>query len=265
MMNRHKILLGLDRATWGYSIKTICEELNNNNLDGLEIQPEHPELFEKFPKIKKNILDLIQSYNFKISIHAPIKDINISSYNPWIREKSIEILLSTIDFASEFDKIEYCLFHGGQNSFRSNSKFELKQRKVALKRTIDVFKMLIKKCEDIGITMGIENMTHSDFRMTSKIGYLQQIFSDPDLQNLKFIFDYEHGINYSARYSLRILRNFKDRLIAVHIGNDFEKFKDIIPNSNLFIIIEPHHFYDDDKVFENVVKVKNNLKKLFNR
>ena len=51
----------------------------------------------------------------------------------------------------------------------------------------------------------------------------------------------------------------------MHIGNDFEKFKDIIPNSNLFIIIEPHHFYDDDKVFENVVKVKNNLKKLFNR
>ncbi|MHA1252633.1 MAG: sugar phosphate isomerase/epimerase family protein [Candidatus Helarchaeota archaeon] len=217
MMVFDRILLGLDRATWGFSIEEICENLCKIGLDGIELKPEHPELFKNFPNASKNLLDILSSYDFKISIHGPFKDLNISSYNPWIRKISLDIFIKTIDFALNFDKIEYIVFHGGQNSFRSNSRFELKFRKIALDHTIEAFKILLQKSKDAGLLMAIENMTHSDYRMTSKIKYLNLIFAEPELKDLKFIYDYEHGLNYSERYSLRILKNFKDRLIGVHI------------------------------------------------
>ncbi|MHA1271035.1 MAG: sugar phosphate isomerase/epimerase family protein [Candidatus Helarchaeota archaeon] len=261
-MLKHKILIGLDRATWGYEIKDILENMSLLKLDGLEIQPEHPELFHKFPKIDAKLLDYIESYpNIHLSVHAPIKDINVSSYNPLIREKSIEFLLKTLDFASNFNRIEYIVFHGGQNSFKSNSRFEFKQRKIALERTIDAFKILIEKCNEYGFTMAIENMTHSDYRMTSKIKYLETIFSNSEFDNLKFIFDYEHGLNYSERYSLRILKNFKNRLIAVHIGTDYDKFAYLVSDINPILVIEPHHFYNVDRIFDKIRNIINTLNK----
>lgn len=260
----NEILIGLDRATWGYSISELCEYVDKNRdlgLTGLEIRPEHPELFSEFPDINKNILKTIKDYDFTITIHAPFKDLNIASYNPVIRRASRKFLAKTMDFANHFDEIRYLLFHGGQNSFRSNSKFELKNRKVAMKYTIDTFISFLEKCKEFGFEMAIENMTRSDFRMTSKIIYLKKIFSHPKLQDLYFVFDYSHGLSLSKRYSLRILKKFSDKVISVHIGKDYHEFSKYL-QGNPIKVIEPHNFYLEDRIFDDIkdllIELKNN-------
>jgi sugar phosphate isomerase/epimerase len=250
---KNQILLGLDRGVWKYSLQEICENAIKISLDGLEIQPEHPEIFKTFPEVG-SLRKLLLDFNIKvISVHSPIKDINISSYNPRIREVSLSELKNTIKFASELsDNILYIVVHGGQNSFKSASDFEKEFLSKALKLTIEGLKDLSKDCEEYGIKLSVENMTFSPWRLTSRIRFLEQIFEEVPM--LKFTFDFHHGTYGSERYSLRILENFKPRLISVHIGQLFEiqKIQNNIEHLNPFIIIEPHHLNGDGNLFSQL-------------
>ncbi|HUX97928.1 MAG TPA: sugar phosphate isomerase/epimerase [Candidatus Deferrimicrobium sp.] len=253
---KNPILLGLDRGVWDYSFDQICKKCVELQIDGLEIQPEHPEIFKNFPDTG-TIKKILSDYDIKhISVHAPIKDINISSYNPRIRETSILELKKTVKFASEIsNEILYIVVHGGQNSFRSSSNFERFYLPTALEYTINALKNVIKDCIDHGITLSIENMTYSFWRLSSKIKYLDPIFEQ--IPDLKFTLDYAHGLHGSEKYSLRLLKKFENRLISVHIGNYFEikyLFKHI-NHLNPFIIIEPHHLRQDLNVFTQLQKI----------
>ncbi|MFX1299113.1 MAG: sugar phosphate isomerase/epimerase family protein [Promethearchaeota archaeon] len=142
---KKNILLGLDRGVWKYSFEEICKLSAGIQLDGLEIQPEHPEIFKGFPK-PGNLKKLLSDYSLKCnSVHAPIKDINVSSYNPRIRETSLFELKKTIKFAAELsDDLLYVVIHGGQNSFRSPSNFEKAFLPKAINFTVEALKELVK-------------------------------------------------------------------------------------------------------------------------
>jgi sugar phosphate isomerase/epimerase len=260
---KNPIFLGLDRGVWKYSLQTICAKAKEIQLDGLEIQPEHPEIFKMFPEIK-NLKTLLKDYEIKrISVHAPIKDINTSSYNPRIREASLVELKNTIQFASQLsDDIMYIVVHGGQNSFKSASDFEKDYLTKALDFTIEGLKKLQENCEEYGILLSIENMTFSPWRLTSRIMFLEQIFKE--IPTLRFTFDFHHGTYGSERYSLRILEKFKPRLISVHIGQLFEliKLQDYIKNLNPFVVIEPHHFANEADIFSQLKVMINEIRSL---
>ncbi|NVM29126.1 MAG: sugar phosphate isomerase/epimerase [Candidatus Helarchaeota archaeon] len=250
---KKRILLGLDRGVWKFNLENICQKCVELQLDGLEIQPEHPEIFKNFPDnggLKKVLTDYDLKYN---SIHAPIKDINISSYNPRIREISLSELKRTIKFAEGLsDDVLYVVIHGGQNSFRSASTFEKAFLPKAINFTIEACKELMKDCEEYGLKLSIENMTYSPWRLSSKIKYLDQIFEQ--VPELKFTFDFHHGVFGSERYTFRILKKYLDRLISVHIGNLFEikKINTLIKRPNPHIIIEPHHLRRSRGIFEQL-------------
>jgi sugar phosphate isomerase/epimerase len=260
---KNQILLGLDRGVWNYTLQEICENAIKISLDGLEIQPEHPEIFKTFPEVG-NLRKLLLDFNIKtISVHSPIKDLNISSYNPRIREISISELKNTIKFASALsDDILYLVVHGGQNSFKSASDFEKGFLSKALDLTIEGLKELLKDCEEYGIKLSIENMTFSPWRLTSRIRFLEQIFEE--VPTLKFTFDFHHGSYGSERYSLRILERFKDRLISVHIGQLFEirTIQNNIKNINPYIIIEPHHLNGDHNLFSQLDRIIGEIRAL---
>ncbi|MHA1266951.1 MAG: sugar phosphate isomerase/epimerase family protein [Candidatus Helarchaeota archaeon] len=249
-----RILLGMDRGVWKYSVKEICEKCHQAGLDGLEIQPEHPEIFQNFPD-PGGLKTILKEYDFKYnSIHAPMKDINISSYNPRIRRASLLELKNTIQFASKLsDKIQYVVMHGGQNSFRSTSQFQKKFLQKAISFTIEAIKEIHKECEEYGVRyLSVENMTYSPWRLSSKIIFLDQIFEQ--IPSLRFTYDYHHGIFGSERYTFRILKKYLDRLISVHIGNLYEirKINRIINQKHPFIILEPHHMRGTD-IFKAVI------------
>jgi sugar phosphate isomerase/epimerase len=250
---KKQLLLGLDRGVWGYNLRNICEKCLELKLDGLEIQLEHPEIFKNFPE-SNELKSILNEFEFKLlSIHAPIKDINLSSYNPRIRRTSLEELKDTIKFAATLsDNILYIVVHGGQNSFRSPSRFERKFLSKAMQFTIDGLKELSKECDQFGITLSVENMTFSPWRLSSKIRHLDQIFGA--IPNLKFTFDYAHGLIGSQRYSYRLLKHYMNRLISVHIGNFYEirNIYNFIKNHNPYIIIEPHHLSSENNIFNQL-------------
>ena len=105
-------------------------------------------------------------------------------------------------------------------------------------------------------------MTFSPWRLSSKIRYLNQIFEQ--VPQLKFTFDFHHGMYNSEKYAFRVLDKYKDRLVSVHIGNYYEirKIFNQIRHINPPIIIEPHHLRRGRNIFEQLEIVTQKIRML---
>ncbi|MFX1451931.1 MAG: TIM barrel protein, partial [Promethearchaeota archaeon] len=237
-----KLLLGIDRSLYQIKFEKICELANDLGFDGIELQPEHPDILKIYPlKAISYINDILSNYNFEISFHTPIKDLNISSYNPKIRNFSINEIKNSIEFANNINA-KYIVTHGGKNSFKTPSSFSKKSGKIALNDTIDALITFYDICTDNGLTLSVENMSFSDWRMTSKIKYLERIFQE--IPELKLTLDIDHAILRSKKYVNRFIETFKKKILSSHIGlikNNISYIKKLITSSNLkFFVIEPH-------------------------
>lgn len=237
-----KLLLGLDRSTFQIPFEKLCEIVDNLRLDGIEIQIEHPDIFKIYPaKAITYINEILSNYKFELSCHTPIKDLNISSYNPAIRNTSINEIKRSIEFANKINA-KYIVTHGGKNSFKKNSSFSIKNQREALNYTIDALKAFNDLCKNHGIAFSVENMTYSNYRMSSKIKYLKKIFNE--IQDLKLTLDIDHAVNRIRGNVDKFIYFFSDRLISSHISSIFQNVFYIkqflaLPNLKL-LVLEPH-------------------------
>ena len=239
-----KILLGIDRSLYQIKFEKICELANALNFDGIELQPEHPDIFKLYPsKAIKFFEDIISNYNFKISFHTPIKDLNIASYNQRMREISILEIQKSIEFANKIGA-KYIVTHGGKNSFKTRSLFSKKYERLALNYTIIALKSFYKLSEEFGISLSVENMTYSDWRMSSKINHLKAIFEE--IPGLRLTLDIDHALERTKRYVDKFIEIFKNELISAHLGaihKNISHIKKLLGLLNVkFFTLEPHSF-----------------------
>jgi len=237
-----KLLLGIDRSLYHLKFEKVCELADKLGSDGLEIQPEHPDIFKLYPDDAiSNLNNILSRFNFKLSFHTPIKDLNISSYNPIIRRTSLNELKKSIKFAKKINA-EHVVTHAGKNSFKTRSFFSKKYEKMALGLTINALKSINRLCKDLRINLSVENMTWSDWRLSSKIKYLEIVFEE--IKELKLTIDIDHAIERSKRYVDKFIEVFEDRIISGHISNVKKNILHIKKLSNLpsleYIVLEPH-------------------------
>ena len=257
----------MDHDTWNIDFPNYCKNVNNiPNADGFEITFEHPDLFRLFPskELVKYIDDTISSYDFQVlAMHSPTKDVNISSYNPRIRETSFKELVKSIELFSclNIPEIAYFLVHGGQNSFRTPSRFGKRNLPPSISDQIENLKRLYKICEDFGMKFTIENLIYSKWRLSSRIEYLDALFRE--LPDIKFTFDIDHAVFVSYSYARKMLNRYSNRVNAVHVGmiNYFQKFKNLLIPLNPYLIFEPHSIANKNNLFldlnRNIKIVKN--------
>ncbi|MBD3229803.1 MAG: TIM barrel protein [Candidatus Lokiarchaeota archaeon] len=272
MTEETKFLIGMDHECWNINFPIYCKKVNDiiPDADGFELNFEHPDLFRLFPsnEVVKYINDTISSYNFKyISMHSPTRDINISSYNPRIRKTSFNELIKSIELFSKLDadKLLYFLIHGGQNSFRSRSRFGKRNLPTSISNHIENVIRLNDICKDYGIPLTIENLIYSKWRLASKTEYLDALFNE--IKDIKFAYDIDHAAFVSFSYARKMLKKYMKRINVVHVGviNYFHKFqKHIIPVNPLYVF-EPHSIKNKTQLFQylnrNVKTVKNEIKK----
>jgi len=260
----------MDHESWDIEFPLYCKRINNEILDadGLEITFEHPDLFKLFPskKLITYINDVISSYNFTtISMHSPTKDINISSYNPRIRELSLNELITSLDLYSKLDipELSYFLVHGGQNSFRAPSRFGKRNLPSSLSNHIDNLIRLKRICDDYCIPLSIENLIYSKWRLSSRIEYLDALFTE--IPDLKMAFDIDHANFVSFSYAKKMLNKYLDKINVIHIGiiNHYHKFKNILLNISPNFVFEPNSIKNRNNLFQllnkNVKTVKNSI------
>lgn len=258
-----KLLLGIDRSLYHIKIEKICELAKNLELNGLEIQPEHPDIFKSYPESSIAYLNsILANYNFELSFHTPIKDINIASYNTTIRTVSIDEIMKFVHFANRINA-RHIVTHAGKNSFKTRSYFSKKYENMAMALTIEAFKSLNRICKKFSINLSVENMTWSEWRLSSKIKYLKLIFEE--IEELKLTLDIDHALERSNRYVDKFIEVFEDKIISTHIGNIKKNKSHIIKLLNLknleYIVLEPHSL--TYQVQPNIIElIKTNIKEI---
>ena len=95
-------------ATYKDSLKDSLDFFEENKIEYVELDHDYP----------SRILDtdILNSYNLKYSIHAPITDINIASLNPSIRNSSLKEIFYSFEMANELD-IDTVVVHPGIVSY----------------------------------------------------------------------------------------------------------------------------------------------------
>ncbi len=92
-----------------------------NKIEYFEITHERP-----FREISddKNMIDLINSYELKYTIHSAYTDLNIASFNKAIQKASINEIERSIDFAVDIDS-DIVVIHPGIVSYTARNQVDL--------------------------------------------------------------------------------------------------------------------------------------------
>jgi sugar phosphate isomerase/epimerase len=96
--------------------------------------------------------DIVDSHNIKITVHSPLSDINIASYNDTIRRSSVKQIKNSIDLASSMEP-GIVVVHPGHIPILGK-KFEQK----ILNNSKDSLNECSRYAEDRGVMLCIENM-----------------------------------------------------------------------------------------------------------
>jgi len=256
MKEMETFLIGMDHDVWDIDFPHFCKRVHDEipDANGFELSFEHPDLFRLFPskEVVSYINDTISSYDYRnLSLHSLTKDINISSYNPRIRETSFNEIVQSLDLFSHINIGHlYFLVHGGQNSFRTPSKFSKQNLPNSVSNHIDNLIRLNKICEDYGIELSVENLIYSSWRLTSKIEYLDDLFNE--IPNLKLTFDIDHANFVSISYARKIFDKYASKINTVHVGliNNIYKLKKLLIPLKLNYVFEPHSVKNKFQIFQ---------------
>lgn len=217
-------------ALFPMSMEEILNYLESIKVEYIEIIKEYP-----YDSIDP---ELVNSYNFKTSVHAPLSDINIASLNESIRKTSIKEVKSSMDLASEIDA-SVVVVHPGQMAFLAR-KFEQK----GMKSSLNSLKECSEYADELGIKMCIENMPDMEGLLCKDLNELNGIVQEI---NVAMTLDVGHAHNMGL--SIDEMLNY-DTIGHIHLSDNDGSFDshDAIGSKNI----------DFKSLFEGLKKMKYN-------
>jgi sugar phosphate isomerase/epimerase len=147
-------------------LENILSCLEDRGLEYCEIINEYP-----YNVIEKDVVD---SFNIKISVHSPLSDVNIASYNEAMRRSSVSQIKNSIDIAASIEP-GIVVVHPGHIPILGN-KFEDK----ILENSIASLDECSKYATDNGVMLCIENMPDIEGLLGKDINQLDEIVNDLD-------------------------------------------------------------------------------------
>lgn len=170
-------------ATYKDSLKDSLDFFEENKIEYVELDHDYP----------SRILDtdILNSYNLKYSIHAPITDINIASLNPSIRNSSLKEIFYSFEMANELD-IDTVVVHPGIVSYLGRNFLD-KIDELNKESMMEI----VEFADDLGVTAFFENMPDIEGFTYKKIDQLIEFLRENDL---KMCLDIGHAntMNYSS-------------------------------------------------------------------
>jgi len=210
--------------------------------------------------------DVVDSYDVKISVHSPLSDINIASYNEAMKRSSVSQIKNSIDLASSLEP-GIVVVHPGHIPILGK-KFEDK----ILKNSKESLGECSKYAADRGVMLCVENMPDINGLLCKDIYQLDNIVKDLEAY---MTLDVGHANNMKFHVS-EMLRS--PRIKHIHLSDndgsfdnhnaigsaniDFKSlFKELIKiRYNGILVVEVK---DPQAVSESLDFLENNFKELF--
>jgi len=237
------------------SLEDVLVCLEDRNVEYCEVMNEYP-----YNTIDRDIVD---SFNVKISIHSPLSDVNIASYNDTMRRSSISQIKNSIDIASTMET-DIVVVHPGQIPILGK-KFEDKIKDYSVES--------LKECsiyaDDHDVMLCIENMPDIEGLLLKDLSELHLVAEKID-SHITLDVGHAHNMNFSVSEMLNSSRinhihlSDNDGSFDTHnaIGSaniDFKSLFDQLKTKNYdgILVVEVK---DPQAVTESLNFIKNELK-----
>ncbi len=236
-------------------LEDVLECLEEKNVKYCEIINEYP-----YNTID---MDVVDSFNVKISIHSPLSDVNIASYNNTMRKSSVSQIKNSIDIASALDT-DVVVVHPGQIPILGK-KFEDK----IMGHSIESLDECTKYAKENDIMLCIENMPDIDGLLLKDLNDLHRVAEKIDSH---ITLDVGHA--YNMKFSESDMLN-SSRIKHIHLSDndgsfdnheaigsadiDFKSFLNQLKTKNYdgILVVEVK---DAQAVTESLEFIKNELK-----
>lgn len=210
----------------------------------------------------KNILD----YKPRLSIHAPFMDLSPAAIDLKIREVTVQRYSDILDFAAIL-KPSVVVFHSGYEKWKYDHKTD-----VWLEGSLETWRPLNRKAEDIGVKIAIENIYEDEPEN------LRLLAEEMASENFGLCFDAGH-FNLFSKITLSEWLDKTGRFIhelhlhdndgtsddhsAIGDGNiDFEAILNRVNGCNCVYTIEAHTVDNAKKSLKRLKIITDNLRKV---
>lgn len=178
--------------------------LEDRNVEYCEIMNEYP-----YNTIDRDVVD---SFNVKISIHSPLSDVNIASYNDTMRRSSVSQIKKSIDVASTM-KTGIVVVHPGQIPILGK-KFVDKIKDYSIES--------LKECsiyaDDNDVMLCVENMPDIEGLLLKDLNELHSVAEEID-SHITLDVGHAHNMNFSVSEMLN-----SSRIKHIHLSDNDGSF-----------------------------------------
>ena len=215
------------RARACRALREQLDFLGELDLDNVELFPDSFDLIRNGVLVEKgcsSVLDVLSSYDFTYTAHAPYKT-NLAS--PSMLEISEKVVRSCIDFCV-MAKAKVLVLHSGY--ITPNSEISESE---SLDFLADSVRRSAEHARDLGVLIGIENGELSPTHLCRRIDWLVEVVKDVDMDNVGITFDFGHAYVSAGYYRFDFLKAVEEALpyvIHAHVNDNFGRFNPLSPH-----------------------------------
>lgn len=197
---------------WDYTIENIIEILVEAGIENVEFWAETPDFWRRRHEngAVKNLRDALSALPEHCTVHAPILDLNPSSYNEHVCEVTIKETLWAIDLARKLDALVLTVHPGSRTVHRPPTPEDWD-------RFYHYLAITTGYAVDAGITMALENLTP---RVQSMCHVYPQMVKVLEMYpTLMMTLDIPHALQVDGDNAIKFIEQLGERIVNVHVGD----------------------------------------------
>lgn len=196
---------------WDYNIDEIATIFHRAGIENIEFWPETPEFWQYRyeAKVVEHLEDVISTFFGHCTVHAPIMDLNPSSYNEHVRKAAIKETFWAIDLSYKLDTRVLTIHPGNRTVHRQPTPEEWKM-------FFDYLTVCTGYAREMGVVLALENLSPSLKNMCYKPLLMGEVLAKyPDLM---MTFDIAHALQTGQDNALDFINKLGGRIVNVHVG-----------------------------------------------
>lgn len=196
---------------WEYSIQEIVGILSEAGVRSIEFWTETPDFWQNRKDDTSVILlkEVLSSFTEDPTLHAPVLDLNPSSYNEYIREITTRETLWSLDLANTLGARMITIHAGSRTVHRKPTPEDWE-------RFFGYLGDCTRYARDLGLILTLENPMPSISNMCSNPGEMLDTLNA--FPSLMMTLDIAHALYGSTELALSFVEELKDKIVNIHVG-----------------------------------------------
>lgn len=197
---------------WDYCIEDIIEILAEAGIENVEFWAETPDFWRKRHEdgAVKHLRDAISILTERCTVHAPILDLNASSYNEHVCEVTIKESLWAIDLTRKLDASVLTIHPGSRTVHRPPTPEDWD-------RLFNYLTITTRYANDAGVTLALENLTPKVQGMCYEPAQMVRVMEMyPDLM---MTLDIPHALQVDVDNAIGFITELGERIVNVHVSD----------------------------------------------